>query len=745
MAETEELPQGIPGFTIQKLLGKGGLGCVYLARQHTLDRPVAIKVLRSDRDQDPGVVRRFLREARVMARMDHPNLVRLFEFIEEDVGPAISMEYFPCGTLRTELERLAGEKSVLGEKRTLQLAIELVSALEALHQAGVVHRDLKPTNIFLRDSKEAVLGDLGASSRASDEETEITSVGVLVGTASYMAPELWRGEPATPMADLFALGITMHECLTGVHPSGQRVTGPEFRFTWSKQHIKEVSRPTRELVDKLLSPDPSKRAVDVDYLLKILPDTGVSLNLEKLAQSLGRANLAPTRGKSARTPGEGPDPRKRSEMIRNPTSESSSRMILILSVLISSVLSFAIGLKLRTGTADPGVTVSPPPSASAAAPSPVAAGSPSSGEEVDPAIALRERHLSRFRGVLSNIAPEVKGRKLGQVEGRFSDRLWLGWEQVDGGAPTGTVTLLFTCFDPGKEELRLVFPDWTPGGPCTVMLNGEALELKVSRNRPTQVELLPTSVRFGINRLLLVPGNGVTIPDGVAGVLNRRGALPLPSSKVPEDENPAVLAKLGSLHERMRKGVWTGMKEEALAVQKSNPTSVRLSAFLHYIDMSYVVTCRDMDRMGLQGLNGTSGMLVMTDLLPDMETALKSAVGSLVSLHGNLSRNPHRGIAWSTLGLSLGTAGGEVELGWRAAMYGCLLDPDDVSAWLTFGDLYGAEYSTNPLVSARMSEVLDSARIAQYLARRLHLGTLVADIDKILLKYAPGAVRSSRR
>lgn len=716
---SEDLPGGIPGFTIEKLLGKGGLGCVYLAHQHALDRPVAFKVLRADRDQDPGVFRRFLREAKVMARVDHPNLVRLFEFLEEDLGPAITMEYFPCGTLRSEIEALAREKKTLGEKRSLQLAVEMVSALEALHQVGVVHRDVKPTNIFLRDSSEAVLGDLGASSRASDEETEITSAGVLVGTASYMAPELWSGQPATPMADIFALGITLHECLTGCHPHPQRITGPEFQFAWSRDHVKEISRPTRELVEKMLSRDPARRAVDLQYLLKILPDTGVSINLEKLTASLGGRNKPPPpllqpREKQGRR--QAGDPAG--------TASASSRTVLVISVVVSSLLSFGVGLMLRARLEPP----APVPSITSTPPSPV----PTEIPVEDSPLALRERLLSRYRGTLSNVAPELKARRLGTVPGRFGDRLWLGWEQVEGGAPPGTATIVLTCFDPAGEQLRLVFPDWTPPGPLRVSLNGQTLTLETPRNTPPMIELPGTALRFGINRVLLIPEKGTELPDGIRGVLHRRGSLPLPASRPLEDENPAVLARLGPLYERMRKGSWKGTREEVDHLLKQNPDSVRLASLLTYIDAGYVLTCRDMDRMGLQGMDGTSGMLVMTDLLPDLETALRNLSGSLVTLHGGLSRNPHRGIVWSKMGLVLAT-GGEIEQAWRSIMYGALLDPDDINIWISFTEVYSSEEAMKNDV-ARAPDFYDPLRIAKYLAQRAHLEDLAKDIDRIVEK-----------
>jgi len=188
------------------------MASVYLARDEELERPVAVKLLAGNLRGEPGLRERFVREARMAARLSHPNVVQVFDAGDEDGRPYIVMEYVPGKTLADELQR----QGRLDPPEVVDLALQACGGLEHAHGSGLVHRDVKPQNLLLREDGTVKIADFGIAHAA--EATRLTQVGSVLGTAAYLAPEQAAGEPVTAAADIYSLGVVLYELLTGRQP-----------------------------------------------------------------------------------------------------------------------------------------------------------------------------------------------------------------------------------------------------------------------------------------------------------------------------------------------------------------------------------------------------------------------------------------------------------------------------------------------------------------------------------------------
>jgi serine/threonine protein kinase len=188
------------------------MATVYLARDTMLDRPVVLKVLAEHLAHDASFRDRFQREARLAARLVHPNIVQIYDVGEDARGPYIVMEYVEGETLAAELER----RGRLPADEVVAIGTQLCAALEAAHAAHLVHRDIKPQNVLRGRDGKVKLADFGiARSLAMTSHTE---AGTVLGTAAYLAPEQARGEEVTTAADIYSLGVVLYELLTGQTP-----------------------------------------------------------------------------------------------------------------------------------------------------------------------------------------------------------------------------------------------------------------------------------------------------------------------------------------------------------------------------------------------------------------------------------------------------------------------------------------------------------------------------------------------
>jgi serine/threonine-protein kinase len=213
MVEAPGIPRdAIAGYLLDRLIGRGGMGSVYLATQLSFDRPVAIKVLHEAFRDDVRFVARFKREANMQATLEHPHIVPVLESGEGGFGPFIVMRLIEGPSLK-ELIRAGG----LSPPNAIALLTGIGAALDHAHAHGALHRDVKPHNILVEDGSHAWLADFGLT-RMVEDSSGLTSTGGLLGTFDYLAPEIARGEPATVRSDVYSLAVTTFQAITGVLP-----------------------------------------------------------------------------------------------------------------------------------------------------------------------------------------------------------------------------------------------------------------------------------------------------------------------------------------------------------------------------------------------------------------------------------------------------------------------------------------------------------------------------------------------
>ena len=203
-------------YRVEEVLGRGGMGVVYLATDVRLDRKVALKVLPPELGDDETFRARLLRESRAAAAIDHPSVIPVYEAGEAGGQLFIAMRYVDG----VDLERLLRADGLLAPERALALVAQLAAALDAAHEHGLVHRDVKPSNALVAKGDHVYLCDFGLTRAAADDR--LTATGEVAGTALYMAPETLRTGFADARSDLYSLGCVLFECLTGEPP----FTGP---------------------------------------------------------------------------------------------------------------------------------------------------------------------------------------------------------------------------------------------------------------------------------------------------------------------------------------------------------------------------------------------------------------------------------------------------------------------------------------------------------------------------------------
>lgn len=218
----------IPGYRILRTLGQGGMASVFLAVQESLDREVALKVMAPALAANPEFAERFLKEGKLTAKLQHPNVVTIHDIGVHNGIYYLSAEFIPRGTLK---ERITEEGISVGE--ALNVLSDIAHGLDYAHEKGVVHRDVKPGNVLFRKDGRAVLADFGIA-KAMDGGTSSTMAGMSVGTPDYMSPEQARGEAVDGRSDLYSLGVMLYEMLTGKPPYEARDA-----FSVALSHITE--------------------------------------------------------------------------------------------------------------------------------------------------------------------------------------------------------------------------------------------------------------------------------------------------------------------------------------------------------------------------------------------------------------------------------------------------------------------------------------------------------------------------
>jgi tetratricopeptide (TPR) repeat protein len=270
---TPPLPSSFAGgrYAVRAFLGEGGTKRVYLVHDEALDRECALALIKTDA-LEPQELERLRREAQAMARLDHPNIVAVYDISEEEDGrPFFVCQYISGGDLRGELRAAGGP---LPMERALGIAEDLCRALAHAHAHGIVHRDVKPANVLLTSDGAAKLGDFGLA--AAVDRSRLTLAGTFVGTAAYIAPEQALGQPADARSDLYSLGCVLYELLTGRPPFlgddalaviSQHINTPPVAPSW----LTDRCPPDLEdLILRLLAKDPGERPASWVEVLQAL-------------------------------------------------------------------------------------------------------------------------------------------------------------------------------------------------------------------------------------------------------------------------------------------------------------------------------------------------------------------------------------------------------------------------------------------------------------------------------------------
>jgi len=335
-------------YRIQRRLGKGGMARVYLAEDESLDRQVAIKILEDRHSDDPHFIERFQREARAAARLNHPNLVQIYDRAQVDGTSYIVMEYVEGETLKDLIRR----EAPLDPRRAIGIAMQVLAALRVAHQAGVIHRDIKPQNILVQPDGRVKVADFGIARAGGSDMTE---AGSIVGTAQYLAPEQAQGLELGPPADLYAVGVVLYEMLTGRVPFEG-----DSAVTIAMKHVQEPPQQLTErnplvppsleaVVMRALSKNPAQRyataeemGVDLDRVRQGLPvsEETMVIGAETATTRLQATEtmVAPT----AMAPRMGPPP---------PSSSDGRRTLwTVLGIVGVVLLALIVGLVVWTST-----------------------------------------------------------------------------------------------------------------------------------------------------------------------------------------------------------------------------------------------------------------------------------------------------------------------------------------------------------------------------------------------------------
>ncbi len=270
--------QTIRGYELHEMVGEGGFGAVYRATQTVVGREVGIKIILPQYANEAEFIRRFEAEAQLVARLEHLHIVPLYDYWRDPSGAYLVMRYLRGGTLKKSLE-----KGAWSAKMTARLLSQIGAALTIAHRNGVVHRDVKPSNILLDDDKNAYLSDFGIATQQAENNRTTSSSGKVTGSAGYIAPEQINLQPVSSRTDVYAMSIILYEMLTGAHP----YTGAKSPMALFIKHVNEqlppmfgVPEQIQEVVFKGASKNPNDRYNDIlemsNAFRQALTETGFS-------------------------------------------------------------------------------------------------------------------------------------------------------------------------------------------------------------------------------------------------------------------------------------------------------------------------------------------------------------------------------------------------------------------------------------------------------------------------------------
>ncbi len=472
------------------MLGRGGMGVVYLAFDPRLKRRVALKVLAPELAHDRSFRERFIRESEVAASLDHPNVVPIFEAGEHDGVLYIAMRYVEGTDLGGLLER----EGPLDPTRAVALITQVASALDAAHEVGLIHRDVKPGNVLVGKADHAYLTDFGLIRRMS-HGTSLTRTGQFMGTIEYVAPEQIRGDAVDGRADVYSLGCLLHECLTGVSPFAS-----DLEVTMLYAHLEEA--PPR-VTDRRPELPPGIDAV-------------VAKAMAKRA-----ADRYPTAGALAEDAREALAPAPSWVPIPPPTRRIWPFVVAATAVLIAIAVILVLTFGHSRGTLTAAPTATPPST------SPTGSSVPAvpldSVVQIDPRTGHVERSVDdALRGdVHTNGGNPVLAVGEGAVWA-----VWGSWvTPVDPESGQHPEPLQFTCgcAGPGVTVALAFQAVWLPGaegdsGPGIVIRLDPATDQVLRRIHLGRLELQgPQGYSSGLGALWAVFGNGTVLGFDAAG------------------------------------------------------------------------------------------------------------------------------------------------------------------------------------------------------------------------------------
>ena len=271
-------------YRLESTIASGGMADVWHAHDTHLDREVAVKLLRSTVVDDPTVAERFRREARALAQLTHPNIVPVYDCIEEEDGQvALVMRLIRGQSLRDALDEAGsnGEPGRIGAYLTVHIGKAIAAALARAHSKNILHRDIKPGNILMTRSGEILLTDFGIAKplRSSDDDgTDLTKADIMMGTVKYLSPEQVQGRELDERADIYSLGIVLYECLAGRVPFNKEnnqataVARLQSDPTPLQQVRNDIPRPLIDVIHKMLRRKPESRYANCAEVVQALDD-----------------------------------------------------------------------------------------------------------------------------------------------------------------------------------------------------------------------------------------------------------------------------------------------------------------------------------------------------------------------------------------------------------------------------------------------------------------------------------------
>lgn len=275
-------------YRLQAKLGSGGMSTVYLARDQTLDRDVAIKVMHREMSEQADQLERFRQEARAVAKLSHPNVVAVIDAGEDGGHPYIVFEYVEGETLKQRINRVGA----LDPQEALAYAIEIARGLTVAHSRNIVHRDIKPQNVLIDPEGRAKLTDFGISRQL--EQDGMTATGRVLGTTDYVAPEQAMGQGVDQRSDIYSLGVVLYEMLVGQVPFhadsqvGVAMKHVNQELPDVQQRRPDLSAAAALVVERATAKDPDKRYQEVGELIDDL-STALEVEAARAGSSTGEA------------------------------------------------------------------------------------------------------------------------------------------------------------------------------------------------------------------------------------------------------------------------------------------------------------------------------------------------------------------------------------------------------------------------------------------------------------------------